>query len=97
MGLEQENEKHRAASVGQAKKIDTADSILSFVAPPSQTFMHATDPLFELDHASPDIKAKINTGYMECCVRRGHDFSEYRYELKILSNADRGFNLLHCW
>jgi hypothetical protein len=34
---------------------------------------HSTAPEFMYDHARHEDKAKINTGYMTCCKRRGHD------------------------
>jgi hypothetical protein len=34
---------------------------------------HSTSPEFMYDHARHEDKAKINTGYMTCCKRRGHD------------------------
>ena len=41
-----------------------------------QLGFHPTDPLFIFEKARHEDRAKIFSGYMVCCVRKGHDHGE---------------------
>ena len=57
----------------------TTMTSLTALGPPARTFLHPTDPVFVLQHATQKDQGKIQEKYMVCCERRGLDFHPEAY------------------